>query len=125
VTSVTLQFKYAGVTGLNPFKTHGHLMVDVRKGPFKKDAVLQLGDFSALASKNNVLSFTNNKVNDWYSKSFGSVNFKYINLEAVTQFRLRFAMDDNNDFGADYLQIYSGNAPDADRPQLVIEYYIP
>jgi hypothetical protein len=33
-------------------------------------------------------------------------------------------MDDNNEFGADYLKIYSGNAVDTDRPQLVIEYYI-
>jgi len=43
----------------------------------------------------------------------------------LTHFRLRFTKDDNNDFGADYLKIFSGNALEADRPQLIIEYYIP
>jgi len=122
VTSVTLSFKYAGVAGTNPFSTHGHLLADVRGGAFKNNVMLQLGDFSAMASKNSVLSFTNTKVDNWYSKSLGSAYFQYINLGGVTQFRLRFAMDDNNDFGADYLKIYSGNALDTDRPQLVIEY---
>ena len=125
ITSVTLLFKSAGVAGTIPFSTHGHLYADVRKGAFSSMAVLQLADFNALASKNNVLKFINNPVNDWYSKSFGFINFKYVNRLGVTQFRLRFGMDDNNDFGADYLQIYSGNALDADRPQLVIEYYVP
>jgi hypothetical protein len=70
-----------------------------------------------------MLIFTNHKVDNWYSKSFGAANFQYISVDGVTQFRLRFAMDDNNDFGADYLKIYSGNALDTDRPQLVVEYY--
>ena len=125
ITSVTLLFKSAGVAGTIPFSTHGNLHADVRKGAFSSMAVLQRADFNAMASKNNVLIFTNNAVNDWYSKSFGLANFKYVNPLGVTQLRLRFGMDDNNDFGADYLQIYSGNALDADRPQLVIEYYIP
>ena len=123
ITSVTLLFKYAGVTGTNPFSTHGSLRADICMGAFRNDDALQLADFNALANLNNVLIFTNNKVDNWYSKSFGLTNFKYINSSGVTQFRLRFAMDDNNDFGADYLKIYSGNALDADRPQLVIEYY--
>ena len=124
ITSVTLMFKYAGVEGTNPFSTHGNLHADVRKGAFGSMAALQLADFNATASKNNVLVFTNNAVNDWYSKSFGSINFKYVSRLGVTQFRLRFGMDDNNDLGANILQIYSGNALDADRPQLVIEYYV-
>jgi glucose/arabinose dehydrogenase len=125
ITSVTLKFKFAGLVGTNPFATHGKLYADVRKGAFNSNDALQLADFNALASKNNVLKFINNPVNDWYSRSLGFITFKYVNRLGVTQFRLRFGMDDNNDFGADILQIYSGNALEADRPQLVIEYYVP
>ena len=43
----------------------------------------------------------------------------------LTQIRLRFKLDDNNDAINNYLSLYSGNAPLAYRPQLVIEYYVP
>ncbi len=47
-------------------------------------------------------------------------------LPQTTQFHLRFVKDDNNDFGADFMKIYSGNALlEADRPQLIIRYYAP
>jgi hypothetical protein len=51
--------------------------------------------------------------------------FKYINRTGVTQFRLRFALDDNNNGTADYLLFYSGNAATSKRPTLVIKYYAP
>jgi hypothetical protein len=43
----------------------------------------------------------------------------------VTQLRLRFKLDDNNDAVANYLAIYSGDAAAANRPELLIDYYIP
>ncbi|MBI3150563.1 MAG: glycoside hydrolase family 44 protein [Chloroflexi bacterium] len=125
ITSATLKFKYAGKTGTLPFSTHGSLLADIRKGPYSNNPALQLNDFKAAASKNNLLSFTNDKVNNWYSKSFTTANFQYINLSGITQFRLRFQIDDNHDFGADFLRIYSGNAAAADRPQLIIKYTLP
>ncbi|MGC1377061.1 MAG: hypothetical protein WA821_12590 [Anaerolineales bacterium] len=42
----------------------------------------------------------------------------------LTQIRLRFKMDDNNNAVASYLSLYSGNAPATSRPQLVITYII-
>jgi hypothetical protein len=49
-----------------------------------------------------------------------------VNLTGTTQFRLRFQLDDDDDMTADYLAFYAGNASsDADRPQLVITYYLP
>jgi hypothetical protein len=128
ITSVTLAFKYAGKTGTNPFSTHGNLLADVRKGAFSGNSALQLGDFNAKGTvttyKVKVLTYTNAPVNSWYSQSLNPADFMFINPGGVTQFRLRFSKDDNNDFGADYLKIFSGNALDTDRPQLVIEYYI-
>jgi hypothetical protein len=38
---------------------------------------------------------------------------------------LRFTKDDDHDLKADFLKIFSGNAAAANRPHLVIEYYIP
>jgi hypothetical protein len=126
ITSVTLKFKYAGVSGTNPFKTHGNLLVDVFQGAFKGNSALQLGDFSAkgtsLMYKSKALVYTNTQVDNWYSQSLNPDDFGFINLDGVTQFRLRFSRDDNNDFGADFLKLYSGNAAEADRPQLIIEY---
>lgn len=43
----------------------------------------------------------------------------------LTQLRLAFAKDDNNDRGADYLKFSSGNAAAASRPALVIGYSLP
>jgi hypothetical protein len=129
ITSVTLKFKYAGVSGTNPFKTHGNLLVDVFQGVFKGNSALQLGDFGAkgtsLMYKSKALVYTNTQVDNWYSQSLNPDDFGFINLDGVTQFRLRFSKDDNNDFGADFLRLYSGNAAEADRPQLIIEYYMP
>ncbi len=125
ITNATLKFKYAGKSGTLPFSTHSNLLVDIRTGAFSNNSALQLGDFKAAPSKSKVLSFNSAKVNNWYSKSFNTANFQYINLNGLTQFRLRFTKDDNNDFGADFLKIYSGNAGAASRPQLIVEYYVP
>ena len=125
ITSVTLKFKQSGISGTNPFTTHGSLLVDVRKGTFSSNPALQLSDFKDPASRKKVLIYTNMPVESWYSGSFQPADFPYINLTGVTQFRLRFALDDNNDLGADFLKIHSGNADPADQPQLIVEYYVP
>ncbi|MCQ3939350.1 MAG: hypothetical protein DPW18_20240 [Chloroflexi bacterium] len=125
ITSVTLKFKYAGKVGTLPFGTHGNLLVDVRKGAFSNNPSLQLGDFKIAATKNALFSITNTKVNNWYVLTFNPSQFKYINRTGVTQFRLRFAVDDNNDYGADILKIFSGNAGSAHQPRLTIVFYIP
>jgi hypothetical protein len=63
--------------------------------------------------------------------NFGLVNgVSYINkLSAnggLTQIRLRFKLDDNNDAVTNYLSLYSGETTNAAyRPQLVITYYLP
>ena len=128
ITSVMLKFKYAGVAGANPFNTHGFLLVDVRHGAFSNALALQSSDFAAkgplLVYKAKVLTYTNAVVDNWYSQSFNPLDFGFIDPDGVTQFRLRFGKDDNNDFGADFLKLFSGNATQANRPQLIIQYEI-
>ena len=87
---------------------------------------LQFQDFQALAGKNAVMAMPKTPVGGWYSKGMGSAYFGYINKAGITQFRLRFAKDDNDDMSADYLKFYSGNyATAAYRPILIIKYYVP
>jgi len=96
--------------------------VDIRKGPFGT-ALLQLTDFNAAASKNNVAQFSNTPLaGNWYSVNLNPTAFAYINKTGITQFRLRFFKDDNDDMGADYLKFFSGNAAAAYRPVLIIQY---
>ena len=71
------------------------------------------------------MNIANAPVKNWYSSSLGSGDFGLINLAGVTQLRLHFSLDDNNDSGADYLKLYSGNALSAYRPQLIILYTVP
>ena len=130
IASVSLKFKYAGKAGTLPFSTHGKLLADICDGAFQGDPVLQLGDFNAKCPvglyKSQALIYSNVRVDNWYSKSLAPSNFQYINLGGVTQFRLRFQLDDNNDSGADQLLLYSGNAADQGiQPELEIKYYIP
>jgi len=126
ITKATLKIKKQGLVGTDPFTTHGNILVDVRKGAFGGSNALQLTDFQAAASKNAAGTIKNTPSSGWYSLTFNSSAFTFINLTGVTQFRLRFAIDDNNDNGADYLKFYSGNYSIISlHPLLVIEYYVP
>jgi predicted outer membrane repeat protein len=127
ITKVTLKIKKQGVTGGgNPLTTFKGFMVDVKKGTFGT-AALQASDFQAAASK-TYGPFKPALAGGWYSMDLTSAS-TYINklstLSGLTQIRLRFKLDDNNNAVANYLSLFSGNAPVGSRPQLIIEYYVP
>jgi len=127
ISSVTLKIRRAGLVGTNPFTTLGDILVDVRKGAFSSNAALQLADFQAPSGKDAVLTFTNSPVKGWFSTSMSSSDFGYINLTGMTQFRLRFATEDNQNSVADALKFYSGNYAiiPSYQPRLVIKYTVP
>jgi parallel beta-helix repeat protein len=125
IKSVALKIKKQSITGTDPFKTHGNLIVDMRKGTFSNNKVLQLGDFAITPSKANAMNFAKTPVSGWYTATLGAANFRYINRIGLTQFRLRFTKDDNDDRSADIFKIYSGNAGAATRPQLIVTYDVP
>ena len=127
ITKIVLKVRKQGIVGGgNPVNIFNGFMVDVKKGIFGK-AGLQLGDFQAAASK-TYGPFKPALASGWYRINLTSGK-AYINKLAtnsgLTQIRLRFKLDDNNDTLANYLKLYSGNAPAASRPQLVITYYVP
>jgi hypothetical protein len=130
ITSVTLKFKYAGKIGTSPFNTHGSLLADICRGAFSNNIALQLNDFAVKCPiamyKVKTLTYTNSLADNWYSQALLPDDYQFVNLGGVTQFRLRFAKDDNNDFGADFLKIFSGSAlNETDRPRLIVGYFVP
>jgi hypothetical protein len=126
VTGVVLGIRFHSVVGTNPFTTHGNIRVDIRKGPFGLNA-LQVGDFQAAASRNNVASITNTPATEnWFIAKLSTTSYAFINPKGLTQFRLQFVTGDNDDSGADKFRFYSGeNAYLSNRPLLMILYYIP
>jgi hypothetical protein len=126
ITKATLKIKKQGLVGTNPFTILGDLKADIRSPFFGTTLNLLVNDFQATVSKAAVGTFVIPPVNNWYSASIGSVAFPYINRTGTTQFRLYFTKDDNDDNGADYVNLFSGDYTTAsDRPTLIIEYYVP
>jgi len=127
ITKVTLRLKKSAITGGgNPITMFGGLMVDIKKGSFGT-APLQLADFATAANK-TLGPFKPTLTAGWYTINI-SLAKTFINKAAsnggLTQIRLRFKLDDNNNAVANYLSLFSGNAGAASRPQLIIEYYVP
>jgi putative multiple sugar transport system substrate-binding protein len=125
ITKTTLQIKKAGETGITA--TLGDLVADMKKGFFGLSP-LELADFNAAGAPINTAGKFSEIVDianpNWYQLTLSPANFKYINLAGVTQFRLRFAKDDNNNKTADFISFYAGDDA-TDKPQLIIEYYVP
>ena len=133
ITGVTLKIRrQAIVGGLNPFPLLMGMYVDVMKGAFGL-GTLEIKDFQATAVSSKLKAFGPFKpsanASGWYSLNLPSAAYAYINKTStsagLTQVRLRFKLDDNNNFLDNYLSFFSGNAPATSRPQLIIQYTIP
>jgi hypothetical protein len=131
ITKAILMIKKQDVVGTNPFTTHQNISVDIRKGLFGNYSPFNLGslqtlDFEAPADMHMAGTIQNNPVSGWYWALLDSKAYPYINLTDVTQLRLGFQLDDNDDMGDDYIRFYSGDYDaQKDRPHLLIEYYAP
>jgi Tol biopolymer transport system component len=130
VTLAILMVKGYGVVGSDPFATHGDILVDIRYGPFSNSIFfwfngLEIADFQSPAHMDAAGVIQNNPINNWYWTMLDPSAFPYINLYGVTQFKLRFAIDDDDNQRDDLLVVYSGDynvLPD--RPRLLVEYYL-
>jgi hypothetical protein len=126
ITGVTLKIKRQSVIGTDPFTTHGKIAVDIRKGAFSNSGELQATDFQAGASQPRVGLISNNPQSDGWSVAALEPAYPSVNLTGITQLRLRFQKDDDNDSAVDFIRFYSGNATNAaNQPVLVIEYCLP
>lgn len=128
ITGLTLKIKKNTVIGGgDPVSIFQGLMTDIKTGYFGTLATLQAADFQATSSK-TLGPITPALASNWYSINL--INGKdYINQLAtsggLTQIRLRFKLDDNNNAIANYLSLFSGDATATNRPQLVVTYYVP
>jgi hypothetical protein len=131
VTQAILTIKRQGLVGADPFGTHQNISIDIRKGVFGSLGPFSIGalqslDFQAPADRVGAGVIQNNPVDGWYWSVLDNSALQFINLAGVTQLRLGFQIDDNDDRDNDYLKFFSGNANALnDRPQLMIKYYLP
>jgi predicted outer membrane repeat protein len=128
ITMVKLKVKKAGMTGgVNPVTALQGFMADIRRGFFGTSSSLVLTDFQAAGRMTG--PFTPTLTSGWYIMNLTSFS-SYVNKLAtgggVTQVRLSFKLDDNNNAVANVLNIYSGNyATASSRPVLMIDFYVP
>jgi hypothetical protein len=127
ITRVTLKIKRQQVVGGgNPVTIFQGFMAAIQRGMFGTSA-LQASDFQAAPMK-TLGPFTPTISSGWYTLNLtaakGYIN-KLSTSSGLTQIRLYFKLDDNNNSLANYLSLYGGEAVTSSRPQLIIEYYIP
>ncbi len=131
ITQAILTIQLEAMTGSNPFTSLRNIWVDIRQGafgsfgPFQIGA-LQAGDFQAPASLYTAGMILDNPVGGWYWSNLDAKSFQFVNLKGVTQFRLGFQLDDDDDKREDTISFFSGNySVQSARPQLSLKYYVP
>jgi len=125
IANATLKLMNQGNVGSDPFSLLGTLQADIRKPYFGAGLGLAADDFQAAANLPAAAVFGASPVGGWYSAVVSSAGRAFVNRRGTTQFRLLFSLPNNADALADYASFFSGNAAPANRPQLVIQYYVP
>ncbi len=125
IQSAQLKIRQSGAAvGKNPFSVLGTLWADIIRGSFAGNPALQLSDFGAASSALKVGAFGATPVGGWYTSPINITGRNLVNKVGMTQFRLRFNLDDNNNFAANYMRFISGNYSTG-KPVLVITYSVP
>jgi len=125
----SLQYKQLSFVGGDPNLNYGKLWTDIKKGFFSNNPGLVKSDFGAAPSLRYAGYFKfapTSTAYPIYRALLKKASFPYINLNGITQFRLRFGIDDDNDNTADYLKIFCGDMPvPFNRPVMRVWFYVP
>jgi len=130
ITQAILAVKLHGIAGNDPFLTHGKIAIDLQSGYFGSAGFFGMGsldptDFQSPATLPSAGSISNSPVGGWYWTILQTSAYPFINLQGITQLRLRFEAEDNDDLGEDLIGFYSGDYElISERPRLIIEYYL-
>lgn len=124
ITKVTLRLSYAGVSGGNPFGTHGSMLIDVRSGWFGASKEIQASDFSVTATQIGIGQLRRETASR-YGATWTSGMTTRVNKRGLTQLRLYFTKKYDNDWMIDTINFYDGSAATARRPVLIVEYIAP
>ena len=126
IISAKLKVVRQAVVGTNPMITHGPLQMQLKQPYFGASPALELDDFSDAIGLVSAGNIGKTPVGSAYTGVFGPAALSSINTTGLTQIRLSFYVEDNNDKGADYIAFYSGDATTISyRPVLSILYYLP
>lgn len=121
----SLRLKRRATVGTNPFTTHGTLTAGIGTPIFGSTVRLRNTDFQEPAGAPAVAAFDATPDANWYTGVLTG-GFEFVNKEGATQFRLAFTADDDDDGTTDQTLFFSGNAgTTANRPRLVLDYYVP
>ena len=125
ILSAKLKITMTGISGSNPMTTHGSIIMGIKTPYFGIGPSLELVDFNSLESGAcGIVSKV--PTGNVYTGVFTPTGMAYIGKTSLTQLRIRFSLDDNNDNIANYVRFASGDAAIvADRPALDIVYYVP
>ena len=128
ITGVILKVKQQAIVGGgNPVAIFQGFMVDIKNGFFGTATTMQAADFQTTGS-GSYGPFLPTPIGSIYSINLvggKTLINKLSSNNGLTQIRLRFKLDDNNNAITNYLSLYSGNTAVANRPQLVITYTLP
>ena len=119
VTAVKLRLNLKHVIGRDPFETHGSLLVETCSPSVGLMLVVQVSDFQTERNCRVAGVFDPAPRGGWYTADLDPA---VVHTDGVSQFRLRFSKDDDNNRLADYIEFHSGNAEDPLRPNLVVRY---
>jgi hypothetical protein len=126
LVSATLRLRLSSISSPDPFGIFGPLIVSLATPRFGTAVDLQPLDFQAAPRIGNAGTIGPIPDAGWYSAVLKLGSLPVINRRGLTQFRLRFKRDDNNDSVPDSVAFFSGDAADAgSRPQLVVGYSVP
>ncbi len=127
VIGATLELRRSNVSGTDPFTIFGSLRADIRSGGFGGNPALEDSDFEAPATATAVATLSAAAADgDLSTGALDAAGLAAINLTGVTQLRLAFDIDDNDDDGNDYISYFSGESSvPANVPHLVVTYFMP
>ena len=120
ITSVKVSVARVGITG-DP-SVLGSLVLDIKNGYFGTVATPEMSDFEAAPSASSVGTLPYPTVNNSYvSCNLNASGIANINKTGLTQFKIRFTTDDDNDTANDYLNIGDGGTANY-KPKLEVTW---
>jgi hypothetical protein len=126
IISARLKLKKQSGAGIDPMGTHGWLVMDIRQPNFGATPTIALDDFAAIAGMNSAGWLGKIPTSGVYTGVFGPAAYAHINRIGLTQMRLRFQLDDDNNLAANWLAFFSGEAATMQsRPSFEVIYYTP
>ncbi|MBI4830020.1 MAG: hypothetical protein HY801_00370 [Candidatus Lindowbacteria bacterium] len=125
VVSAVLCLTIGDVVGRNPVETHKPCYLDIKTGTFGTQA-LEASDFQAEATATQVAIMSASSAGRRVSVGISDASgLEAINKVGLTQMRVYFSRDDNDDDNDDFIGVYSGETSAGNTPVLKVWFLEP